>query len=117
MSGSTVATTGYGTLVQDQLLGTVGSRPGLKRGGEAGQRGRYTHTHILYILGLVLCMQVPKLLQKKQKFQGSVNKINTDIYADAHITLLHIHTKVSKPAFPHFSRHTWKPLVHYPVDY
>lgn len=41
------------------------------------------------------------------------------MYADAltHITLVHIHTKVSKPAFLRVSHHTWKPLVHYPIDY
>lgn len=100
MSGSTVATTGCGALIQDQHYSTVGSRPGLKREeGGCTKRPRPStriRAHVLYVLGVGVVHARTEFNAQKHKFEDSVNKIVTETYADAITDTSHLCTYTPK---------------------
>lgn len=120
-SGSTVATTGCGTLIQDQLHSTVESRPGLKREEKSWTKRQtppYIDSHVFYapIFHVAVVCVGAEIIEQKQNIQGLINIIFAETCIDA-LTHLHLHTKVCKPALPQPSHYTWKPLVHYTSDF
>lgn len=120
-SGSTVATTGCDTLIQDQHHSTVESRPDLKREEKSWTKRptlRYIDLHILHasILVVAVVCAGAEIIAQKQNIPGLINIIVTDTCIDAP-THLHMHTKVCEPALPQPSHYTWKPLVHYTSDF
>lgn len=83
MSGSTVATTGCGALIQDHHYSTVGSRPGLKREERLDKEAETPvriYTRVLFIFGVDIVYASAKIIAQKHTFQGSINKIITDTF-------------------------------------